>query len=303
MNQEITTSPRGDLAGPRQQGDVAATSEVAAILQVIARAAENPAVDVEKMERLLAMQERMMDRQAGIDFSQALQRLQQKLPVIQRTKKGHNNKYASYDDIQQQIQPAMFEEGFCLSFRQEPSTLPGHLRIVGTLKHSGGHSEQGGMDLPVDKSGSMNPIQGVGSTFAYGQRYVAKGLLDLKFADEDDDGAAAGFISAREVNVLIDLMKQSSMDVDAESRFKSHMKVKVLSDIQRKDYPQAVYLLQAMVNKRMKAAAAPDGPPANLPDHKEWPETLGSETFIKVAGRVYRWAEEHGSYRPWEVKS
>jgi len=46
--------------------------DTTSIVQVIERAALNPAVDIEKMERLLAMQERILARSAESAFNAAL---------------------------------------------------------------------------------------------------------------------------------------------------------------------------------------------------------------------------------------
>src|SRR3546814_13380927 len=51
---------------------VAQTSESSSLLAVISRAASDPNVDLDKMERLLAMQERIVARQAEALFASAL---------------------------------------------------------------------------------------------------------------------------------------------------------------------------------------------------------------------------------------
>ena len=53
-----------------------AQDQHAALLQVIARAAADPAVDIDKMERLLAMQERVMERNAEAAFNDAMRAAQ-----------------------------------------------------------------------------------------------------------------------------------------------------------------------------------------------------------------------------------
>jgi hypothetical protein len=48
------------------------------------------------------------------------------------------------------------------------------------------------MELPVDTSGSKNPVQAVGSSTAYGKRYVMEALLNLTSRGVDDDGKRGG---------------------------------------------------------------------------------------------------------------
>ena len=55
-------------------------SESAAIIQVIERAASNPNVDIDKMERLLLMQERILEREAKAAYAADLALMQPNLP-------------------------------------------------------------------------------------------------------------------------------------------------------------------------------------------------------------------------------
>ena len=48
------------------------------------------------------------------------------------------------------------------------------------------------MELPVDTTGSKNAVQAVGSSTAYGKRYVMEALLNLTSRGQDDDGKRGG---------------------------------------------------------------------------------------------------------------
>src|SRR3546814_8683619 len=61
---------------------VAQTSESSSLLAVTSRAASDPNVDLDKMERLLAMQERIVARQAEALFASALSEMQDELPSV-----------------------------------------------------------------------------------------------------------------------------------------------------------------------------------------------------------------------------
>ena len=52
------------------------------VLTVISRAAVDPKVDIDKMERLLVMQESIMDRQARSSFNRDMAKLQAEMPTI-----------------------------------------------------------------------------------------------------------------------------------------------------------------------------------------------------------------------------
>ena len=167
------------------------------IIAVIERAALNPDVDIEKMERLLAMQERIIERQAKADFDAALAEMQPNLPVI--TEKGEiKNKqgnvqstYAKWEDINEAIRPVLHKHGFSLNFRIE--NLPNDKIVVYAVLSHGGHSEKTPSPaMGADTSGSKNAIQAQKSTVSYGKRITAEAILNLTRRGDDDDGAAGG---------------------------------------------------------------------------------------------------------------
>jgi hypothetical protein len=169
------------------------TSTAVAVLDLISRAATDPACDIDKMERLLQMQERILDRNAKAAYADALARLQPKLPLIAERggiKDKHGNvqsRYALWEDVVHTITPILAEEGFSLSFRTRSDEKS--VTVTGVLLHREGHSEQTDLTLPMDVSGSKNNVQGVGSSTSYGKRYTAAALLNLRTGGEDDDGA------------------------------------------------------------------------------------------------------------------
>ncbi|GAA0568049.1 ERF family protein [Halomonas salifodinae] len=163
--------------------------ESTAIIQVIERAALNPEVDIDKMERLLQMQERILDRQALMAYSTAMAAMQTELPSITERGQGNNGAYATLEDIVDTIRPIMKEHGFAVSFRIQ--TQERGIQVTGVLMHKDGHREETSMLLPVDTSGSKNAVQAFGSSTSYGKRYVLCALLNITTRGQDDNGHAA----------------------------------------------------------------------------------------------------------------
>jgi len=85
----------------RREQAVVPTSDAAAIIQVIERAARDPNIDIDKMERLLQMQERIVARQAKAAYADALARLQPTLPIIGERGAIKNNSGA----VQSKVRP------------------------------------------------------------------------------------------------------------------------------------------------------------------------------------------------------
>jgi hypothetical protein len=179
----------------------------AGLLAVIERAARDPSVDIDKMERLLQMQERVQERDARSAFTAALAEMQPLLPVI--TERGkiiirdradaskiiQETGYALWEDINEVIRPLLERFGFALSFRTGQAA-DGKLVVTGLLKHRAGHEETCELPIPHDSSGSKNAVQAIGSSLSYGKRYTAIALLNITTKGEDDDADTATHMRA-----------------------------------------------------------------------------------------------------------
>lgn len=181
---------------PTVQDELNTMDRENAIINVIARAAADPNTDIDKMERLLEMQERVMARQAQAAYYAALAELQPKLPVIgergaiKDRNQNVQSTYALWEDVNEAIRPMLAEHGFALSFKVRRTDS--EVITTGVLSHRLGHSEQTELALPSDTSGSKNAVQAIGSSTSYGKRYTAFALLNITSTGEDDDGQKAG---------------------------------------------------------------------------------------------------------------
>jgi hypothetical protein len=229
-------------------------SEAATVLQVIERAASNPQVDIDKMERLLQMRERMRAQDAEAAYAAALARMQPELPIIgergqiKNRDGGTQSKYALWEDIVGVITPIMSKHGFALSFRTG-NTDKG-VTVTGVLTHEAGHREETSLMLPIDTSGSKNAVQSVGSSTSYGKRYTASALLNLRTGELDDDGQAgdrAATITEKQVADLDALLQEVGANKPA---FLRYLKVDSLADILAKNYPAAVAAAEAKRNRK-----------------------------------------------------
>ena len=176
--------------------DNAVATYSASLIDVIAQAARDPNVDIDKMERLIAMQERVRGREAETEYYAALAALQPNLPIIDerggiKDRAGNiQSTYALWEDVNEAIRPVLAEYGFSLTFRV--ARADGEIIVTGVLAHRAGHREDTTITLPTDTSGSKNAVQAVGSSTSYGKRYTAFALLNITSTGEDDDGNKAG---------------------------------------------------------------------------------------------------------------
>jgi hypothetical protein len=229
-------------------------SESAAIIQVIERAAMNPNVDIDKMERLLQMQERIMARNAKAEYDAAFAEMQSELPVIverggiKDRNQNVQSKYALWEDINEAIKPVLARHGFGISFRT--GQHDGKIVVTGVLSHRGGHREETSMELPTDTSGSKNAVQAVGSSTSYGKRYTAQALLNLTSRGEDDDGKAAGITaSLPEERVMALREKIESVGLDIQ-KFCAKWSIDSLNDFPANKYEEAIASLDAYFERK-----------------------------------------------------
>lgn len=225
-------------------------TEGAALMQMIERVASNPDADMNKLERLVEMHERITDRAAKAAFASALADMQPELPVVSERgeirhggNKAIQSRYALWEDINEAIRPILAKHGFALSFRTGRDG--DKIIVTGVLSHRGGHAEETTMHLPADQSGSKNAVQAVGSSTSYGKRYTAMALLNITTRGEDDDGRAAGMgetISDEQMQALRDLIDEVGADL---VKFCQYLKVQALADLPAEQYPRAVAALQS----------------------------------------------------------
>ena len=152
-----------------QADSTTAQSSSQSLLPMIDKLLERPEFDVEKLERLLDMQERIITRSAMEAFNTGMAMMQDDMPSIAERGQAHNTKYATFEDINDVAKPIMRKHGFAVSFKV--NNIQGGIEVTGVLMHKGGHREETTMTLPLDTSGNKNAVQAAGSSVSYGKRF------------------------------------------------------------------------------------------------------------------------------------
>lgn len=151
-------------------------------------------LDIEKLERLMALNQQWEAQQAKKKFYEALSKFQSIIPPLKKNKTANINsqkgafkyKYADLGGITESIKKHLQECG--LTYRWEFSEEKGKHKVTCFISHIDGHTESTSMEADNDDSGAKNRIQQAGSTHTYLQRYTLIGALGLSTADEDNDG-------------------------------------------------------------------------------------------------------------------
>ncbi len=231
------------------------TQESSSMINIIAKAASDPNVDVAKLEKLLEMNERILSKQAEIEFNLAMNSLRADLPAVVKNKTNNqtNSKYADLEAIQKVVAPLLAKYGFYDRYEDDfPSE-----RIVGTtceIVHKNGFSRKNRVQFALDDVGikgtaNKTVTHATASSMTYGQRLSLCRALGIQIAIDNDgnnDRAALPNEYAVEIDQLITETKTD------KAKFLQFMKAENVQSILAKDYIKAKKALEA---KRAKAGA------------------------------------------------
>jgi len=227
-------------------------SESAAVLSIIERAARDPSVDINKLQQLMEMREKIEARNAEADFDKALTAAQAGMGRVRTDSNNPQTKsrYASYGALDAAMRPAYTSHGFALSFNTE-NPAADVVRVICRVSHQNGHSRTYQIDMPADGKGAkggdvMTKTHATGSAVSYGMRYLLKMIFNIAVSDKDDDGnlAAAGgaTINTDQIGDLTALIESVGAD---KARFLRFFKIEQLAELPSKRYQEAVNMLNA----------------------------------------------------------
>lgn len=220
------------VAKVEQSTDV--VSQADGLLDVISRAARDPGVDIDKMERLIAMKERIDAQQAKADFARAMSATQSELRAIATDAANPQTKsrYASYAALDGAVRPIYSRYGFALSFNTSPDAPVDMLRVTCDVMHEAGHVAHYSVDMPADGKGAkggdvMTKTHATGAAMSYGQRYLLKLIFNIAVGDDKDGNSVAPSISVKQY----DEIKKRIVEVQAdEAAFIEYLKAQRVLD-------------------------------------------------------------------------
>ncbi len=210
--------------------------------------------DLDKLEKLLALQERYQANEARKAYHKAMAEFKANPPKIDkdRTVSYKTNagvtkyNHATLANVTEKINEALSKHGLSASWTTKQN---GAIVVTCKITHHLGHSEETSLSADADMTGSKNPIQAIGSTITYLERYTLLALTGLATYDQDDDTKMLGveFISQEEKDKIKKLIEELNID---ESMFLDYMKIEKLDDMPKADFQKAMTALEA---KKAKA--------------------------------------------------
>ncbi|MDR6818456.1 hypothetical protein J2X76_003633 [Neorhizobium sp. 2083] len=245
-------------------------AEDAPMVAMIERIAMDPNIPIDRLEKMLAMKERMEDRarddedrQAKKMYFAAMSRCQAELPVVIKTKKNDHTKstYADLAAIEEQAMPIIHRHGFAVSFQPDGYNANGELRILWEISHEGGHHRNGVGEIPVDVAGAQGRVnktgtQAFGSTATYGRRYLLCMLFNISTGDDRDGNnppRQPETVSEDQVQIIRGLLDETDSDIEQFCRMG---KIDALPDMLAVDFDDAVRLLNQKKAKMQQRAAS-----------------------------------------------
>lgn len=243
---------------------VSVRGETDAIIAVIERICLDREADPSKLEKMLDMQERVLDRNSRQAFAADFALMQTELPrvpkngLIQIIKNGavvQETPYAKLEDINDTVRPTLQKYGFGVSFAINQSQSS--LTVAATLMHRLGHFKETTITLPIDNTGSKNAVQAVGSTTSYGKRYTLCAILNISTGDDidgyflknEDKPNQAGAIAvadptidAKQIKKIRDALKIAGV---TEERFCKSAGIEKLSDLSEWRFEGAIEHIKA----------------------------------------------------------
>lgn len=183
-----TRSPVTDMT-PALSRTIATTNPAtpATLLQM----AVEQGADLDRLERLMALQERWEANEAKKAFTAAMAEFKAHPPEITKDKlvsfTGTSYMHATLGNVCEKIVAALARVG--ISHKWDLNQESGQVAVTCVLTHRLGYSDSTRMESGADTSGKKNSIQAIASTITYLQRYTLLAATGLATQDQDDDAA------------------------------------------------------------------------------------------------------------------
>ena len=223
------------------------------LLAMIERAARDPSIDMDRLERLLEMKERAELRQASADFNEGMAKVQGEIGPIARDSFNPQtrSKYASYFAVDKAIRPIYVKHGFRVSFNEEQQDGNDIIRVIAIVT-KGMHKELYHYDSPIVTKGlkgndMMTITHGKAAAVTYAKRYLMGMIWNLS-TGEDADGNIdpSPLVTEDQITEISKLLGNDKARIDALCKY---FKIGALNHMTQETYERA----KSAIEKKAKA--------------------------------------------------
>ena len=184
----------------KENGAVAASNPQALLAMAVQQN-----LDVEKLEKLMELQEKWDRQQAKKAFNEAMAKFQSECPVLKKDKSvfvggQERYKYTPLDSIISQTKGLIAANGFSYfietadEVRERDGKKKAGINIIVEVVHASGHSKKTTLWIPIEHKLSsqgkplMSAPQEYGAALTFGKRYAFCNAFGILTGDDDNDG-------------------------------------------------------------------------------------------------------------------
>lgn len=148
-------------------------------------------VNIETLERLLAMRKDLKAEQAKEAFVRAMAGFQAECPIIEKKKQVLDKYgklryiYAPLDSIVSQVKAPLAKHGLSYDFDEIKDEK--FVSAICTITHIMGHSKSSTFKVEIGKEEYMTDVQKYGARMTFAKRYAFCNALGILTGDEDTD--------------------------------------------------------------------------------------------------------------------
>lgn len=222
-------------------------------MQMVQMAVEQGA-DIDKLEKLMALQERWEANEARKAYFAAMADFKKNAPPL--VKNAHvsygttNYDHATLDEVAGKIAAAMSPLGLSFKWATDQGD-GGTIKVACVISHVMGHSESTPLQASADQSGGKNNIQAIGSTVSYLQRYTLLAATGLAVSGQDNDAAAPPqYITDEQINTIIDMILHTKSN---EPKLLQFVKAQSIESMTVEQFDKAMGALRAKQAEQEKA--------------------------------------------------
>src|SRR5215831_1130867 len=212
---EPTNLGAGNAVSVAKHPNGGATSEVWSLIE---RLALNPQTNVETIERMMALHNKMVDEQKRAAFSADYVAMKPHLPLIvkEHLNTQTNSRYAKLEDINKVIDPILEQYHFATASKVVSQT-DNLITVRCELWHNLGHVEATELSMPPDDQGIAGKVNktrphAIASTITYLKRVGFCALLNISTGDDVDGNLPSATITEEQVAQLLPMVKRARAD-------------------------------------------------------------------------------------------
>lgn len=212
------------------------------------RIAVEQGADLDKLERLMDLQDRYNASQARRAYDSAFAAFKAEGVKILKGRKVSDGplkgkSYAELHDVVNAVTPALSKHGLSSSWKLTKDE-PAWMEVTCYLRHVGGHEESASMGGPPDTGGAKNAIQARASTKSYLERYTLKGITGLSEEGDDNDGNGDNKRPCLTNGQIAELRKAISVAGIDEAALCARVKINRIEELQQARFQAAMNWLQ-----------------------------------------------------------